>query len=266
MTGCEQVLDLISLRLDGPLDPQDQMTLDEHLNQCPSCRAMAADLEGLHSACAGLDETPPPEGFAQGVLDRIAAETAQGTAHQGKIIPLLRRPALRRLTGLAACALLMVGAAHFLLPSAPGQTGVPEGPVAMPASSAPMPADAAPAPAAFGADNAAQSDGADLNVALPRAQPYTAAGGENENENAQADYLILLTTALGAEPDRVLLVTLVPVQEAELEWTALGDGLSYRTVTGQRLDALLLELPVEDYDLIETGSGGPNVVLLSQTS
>ena len=38
MSGCERALDLIGLRLDGPLSPEEQRELDAHLEQCPACR------------------------------------------------------------------------------------------------------------------------------------------------------------------------------------------------------------------------------------
>lgn len=41
MSGCERALDLIGLRLDGPLSPEEQRELDAHLEQCPACRAAA---------------------------------------------------------------------------------------------------------------------------------------------------------------------------------------------------------------------------------
>ena len=47
MSGCERALDLIGLRLDGPLSPEEQRELDAHLEQCPACRAAARELENL---------------------------------------------------------------------------------------------------------------------------------------------------------------------------------------------------------------------------
>ena len=47
MSGCERALDLIGLRLDGPLSPEEQRKLDAHLEQCPACRAAARELEEL---------------------------------------------------------------------------------------------------------------------------------------------------------------------------------------------------------------------------
>ena len=50
MSGCERALDLIGLRLDGPLSPEEQRELDAHLEQCPACRAAARELEELEGA------------------------------------------------------------------------------------------------------------------------------------------------------------------------------------------------------------------------
>ena len=47
MSGCERALDLIGLRLDGPLSPEEQRELDAHLEQCPACRAAARELEAF---------------------------------------------------------------------------------------------------------------------------------------------------------------------------------------------------------------------------
>ena len=54
MSGCERALDLIGLRLDGPLSPEEQRKLDAHLEQCPACRAAARELEELEGALVQL--------------------------------------------------------------------------------------------------------------------------------------------------------------------------------------------------------------------
>lgn len=46
MSGCERALDLIGLRLDGPLSPEEQRELDAHLEQCPC-------LPGRHPGAGG---------------------------------------------------------------------------------------------------------------------------------------------------------------------------------------------------------------------
>ena len=40
MIDCDRALELISESLDGPLSPEDQKELDEHLAGCGACRAL----------------------------------------------------------------------------------------------------------------------------------------------------------------------------------------------------------------------------------
>ena len=42
MLTCEQALELISAQLDGALTAEEAGALDEHLAQCPACRALRA--------------------------------------------------------------------------------------------------------------------------------------------------------------------------------------------------------------------------------
>ena len=73
MERCERFEELLSQRLDQPLPPQEERELEDHLARCPRCRDLAEDLEQLCGQFACLEELPAPEGFAQGVMDRIRA-------------------------------------------------------------------------------------------------------------------------------------------------------------------------------------------------
>lgn len=97
--SCEKYLDLISARLDGELTAQEQTDLTAHLQTCPACRAIAGELEGMHSALTALGQVPAPAALSQTVMTRIKAEQRQNN----------RRRAVRRLSGLAACLLLCFG-------------------------------------------------------------------------------------------------------------------------------------------------------------
>ena len=101
MEGCEFWLEQLSARLDGELTSEEERELARHLVQCPDCRALSEQLEALSAGLQDLEEIPAPEGFAQGVMERIAGEK--------KVIPLFRRPQVRALAGLAACAVLCLG-------------------------------------------------------------------------------------------------------------------------------------------------------------
>ena len=101
--ACDKYLELLALRLDGPLSVEEERALEFHLNACPDCRAAGAQLAALQGAFPELEEIEVPEGFTQGVMDRIRAE------EKPKVIPLFKRPQVRALAGLAACLVLVVG-------------------------------------------------------------------------------------------------------------------------------------------------------------
>ena len=101
--ACDKYLELLALRLDGPLSVEEERALEFHLNACPDCRAAGAQLAALQGAFPELEEVSAPEGFARGVMDRIREETSP------KVIPLFKRPQVRALAGLAACLVLVVG-------------------------------------------------------------------------------------------------------------------------------------------------------------
>ena len=126
MEDCEKYGLFLSARLDGALSPEAEKQLKAHLAVCPDCQALAEELEQIHVAFAGLEELPAPEGFTQGVMARIrAGEQAEEKPQekQGNVIPLFRRPQVRALVGLAACAVLCMGVYQAgLLNRLPGDT------------------------------------------------------------------------------------------------------------------------------------------------
>ena len=97
--SCERYLDLISARLDGQLTAREDADLTSHLNQCSACRAIAQDLNGLHTVLSTAGEVAPPPELCEGVMARIRAERRQS-----------KRRLVRRLSGLAACLVLCFGA------------------------------------------------------------------------------------------------------------------------------------------------------------
>ena len=113
MDSCERCTQLLSARLDGELTAREAQELEAHLADCPECRALAEELEAIHAAFPQLEEIPAPEGFAQGVMERIREEA------NPKVIPLFRRPQFRALAGLAACAALCLGLYRVALPALP---------------------------------------------------------------------------------------------------------------------------------------------------
>lgn len=101
--SCDRYVALLSARLEADLDGEEERELEAHLLVCPGCRAAGAQLAALHGAFDELEGAEAPEGFAQGVMNRIRAEA------RPKVIPLFKRPQFRALAGLAACLVMVVG-------------------------------------------------------------------------------------------------------------------------------------------------------------
>lgn len=104
MENCQEMEVYLSLKLDGMLEPEEAKALEEHLAQCPRCRQLERELSVIHTALPELEEYEAPEGFAQGVMERVAA-----LEKKPKVIPFFRRPQVRALMGVAACAVLCIG-------------------------------------------------------------------------------------------------------------------------------------------------------------
>ncbi len=101
--ACDRYYELLSARVDRELTRDEAEEVELHLVGCAQCRIVWEQMEEAREAFAHLEEVPAPEGFAQGVLDRIRAE------EKPKVIPLFKRPQVRALAGLAACLVLVAG-------------------------------------------------------------------------------------------------------------------------------------------------------------
>ena len=60
MSECEQALEWISTRIDGCLSPEEEALLNAHLERCPACQSLLADLELLHSDLGEMAAAPAP--------------------------------------------------------------------------------------------------------------------------------------------------------------------------------------------------------------
>lgn len=72
---CRASAELMSLRLDGLLEPPDIARLDDHLLRCPACRAQWAALKEAHSILRGASRQPvaAPVDFNARLMARVAA-------------------------------------------------------------------------------------------------------------------------------------------------------------------------------------------------
>lgn len=101
MLSCDEALELISARLDGPLSGEETDRLEEHLSACPACRTLSAELSVLRQELPDL-AVPAPAGLKEGVMEQIRASKV--TPFQGK----KRQWRWRSLASMAAVLALIV--------------------------------------------------------------------------------------------------------------------------------------------------------------
>ena len=102
--ACDRYYELLSARVDRELTRDEAEEVELHLVGCAQCRIVWEQMEEAREAFAHLEEVPAPEGFAQGVMERVRVVESEK-----KVIPLFKRPQVRALAGLAACLVLVVG-------------------------------------------------------------------------------------------------------------------------------------------------------------
>lgn len=107
MKYCEEYAALLDLFVDGELPAEEMKRVGDHLAECPGCRAYVDDALALRAAFPAVEDTVVPEGFAQGVMERVRAASVRDE----KLVELRRR-GIRRWMGtaaaLAACCALVI--------------------------------------------------------------------------------------------------------------------------------------------------------------
>lgn len=172
---CDQAVEAISAALDGELSPGEQARLEEHLEGCGACRALAADFASI-SAALDLGEQDPPPGLQAEIL---AAVAAQGRAPGGRG----KRRRYLHLAAAAAVAALCLGGAYL---SAGGTVKANS-------------SGGAAAPAAPQVNGEAAPAGEDLEMVE---RPASTAGAERAGETeAETDYAFGDMERAGVEAD-----------------------------------------------------------------
>jgi negative regulator of sigma E activity len=115
LDGHAQFQALISARLDGMLDPADELALSAHVAQCSRCRQTRRDYGLQRAMLAKLPPPPPPRDLwarTAAALDRemAAAPHASGAGAQRRQAPKRSAPGSRWLGLTAATSVLLAGA------------------------------------------------------------------------------------------------------------------------------------------------------------
>jgi anti-sigma factor RsiW len=103
MMTCQDFSDAIAEFVDGSLDPAAQRDLERHVEGCPACRALVADLKSIQAAAFTLDRVELPPHLLPALHARLAEEPAPT---RGRLVAF---PASRaaRIAWLSAAAALM---------------------------------------------------------------------------------------------------------------------------------------------------------------
>ena len=107
MKICEEYAALLDAYADGELSCREMERVRAHLEVCPDCRAYMDDLSAMRAAFPEAEDTPVPEGFADGVMARVAVTPQTRAAGTGG------RRRMRRLWGGAAAAACVALVLHF---------------------------------------------------------------------------------------------------------------------------------------------------------
>jgi hypothetical protein len=102
--------DAIQELADGTLGPLRRAELQQHLDDCPACRALADDMRRIRDLAQSVERPAPP--------DRVWLQVAGRLRQEGRIAPSAPRAAGSRRwmpLAIAASLLLVVGASWYLL-------------------------------------------------------------------------------------------------------------------------------------------------------
>jgi len=117
--SCHDYRDAIAEFVDGALEPTRQRELERHVEGCPACRALVADLKTIQAAAFTLDRMELPPHLLPALQARLAAEPLPSARARLLAFPVSRAARLAWLA--AAAALLLMTTAGIMSLTRPAQ-------------------------------------------------------------------------------------------------------------------------------------------------
>jgi hypothetical protein len=117
--SCHDYRDAIAEFVDGALDPATQRELERHVEGCPACRALVADLKTIQAAAFTLDRVELPPHLLPALQARLANEPLPSRRGQLAAFPVSR--VARAAWLAAAAALLLITTAGIMSLTRPAQ-------------------------------------------------------------------------------------------------------------------------------------------------
>jgi anti-sigma factor RsiW len=109
--SCNEYSAAIAEFVDGALDPAAQRDLERHVEGCPACRALVADLKSIQAAAFTLDRLELPPHILPALKTRLAEESLP---ERGRVLGFPRSRAATGAWLAAAAALVAITTAGLL--------------------------------------------------------------------------------------------------------------------------------------------------------
>lgn len=110
MQDCDSIRDRLIDFIEGELATDQSRQIEAHLGRCPQCAHDVVGLRDVLGGARGLPAPPVPagflDGFATGVLERIASQPSPRVPVWRKVSAWLRGVRLRPIPALSAAAVL----------------------------------------------------------------------------------------------------------------------------------------------------------------
>ncbi|HUE88462.1 MAG TPA: zf-HC2 domain-containing protein [Vicinamibacterales bacterium] len=110
--SCHDYREAIAEFVDGALAPARQRELERHVEGCPACRALVADLKTIQAAAFTLDRLELPPHLLAAVRARLAAEPRPSA--RGRLLAFPESRTARTAWLAAAAALLIITTAGIM--------------------------------------------------------------------------------------------------------------------------------------------------------
>lgn len=281
MCDCDRALELISLRLDGALLPEEAGELEEHLEHCPPCRSLAQELEALHRAMPELEEEPPAD-LHRRIVAAVEQEPRRPAAPSKKVWRTWQR------WGSLAAVFAVIIAGAGLLPSIGGggssggaapqvasveTASLPEDEAESSAKMAPTDGSAAPSPAIQGSGGDSLPESGE-EEAVPKEDgaagaQTSAVPSEGEKEDGPstqpaADAPPAQTAgAGGGEPTSVQAPALY---QAAPEAAAVDESVRMQAAQGEAAAGESVQAPAPEEEDVPQADAGVDAVLDAETA
>lgn len=287
MCDCDRALELISLRLDGALLPEEAGELEEHLEHCPPCRSLAQELEALHRAMPELEEEPPAD-LHRRIVAAVEQEPRRPAAPSKKVWRTWQR------WGSLAAVFAVIIAGAGLLPSIGGggssggaapqvasveTASLPEDEAESSAKMAPTDGSAAPSPAIQGSGGDSLPESGE-EEAVPESSALPEGGGavrvqtsavpsEGEKEDgssAQPAADAPPAQTAGAGGGETQSVQAPALYQAAPEAAAVDESVRMQAAQGEAAAGESVQAPAPEEEDVPQADAGVDAVLDAETA